>query len=107
MLDILVQGRREKAAARRFFRRLLKTIRSVPQVIVTGQLRSYGAARREVMPSAEHRCHKGLNNRAENSHQPTRRRERAMKGFPQRRRGAGGSWPRSAVSHPPFGPAAT
>ncbi len=55
MLDILVQGRREKAAARRFFRRLLRTIRSVPQVIVTDQLRSYGAAHREVMSSVEHR----------------------------------------------------
>ncbi|MGY3205856.1 IS6 family transposase [Streptomyces sp. TE5632] len=87
VLDILVQGRRDEAAARRFFRRLLKTTRSVPQVIVTDRLRSHSPTHREVMPSVEHRCHKGLNNRAENSHQPTRRRERAMKGFPQRRRG--------------------
>jgi putative transposase len=50
-------------------------------VIVTDKHRSYGAAHREVMPSVEHRSHKGLNNRAENSHQPTRQRERAMKGF--------------------------
>ena len=50
-------------------------------MIVTDKLRSYGAAHREVMPSVEHRSHKGLNNRAENSHQPTRQRERAMKGF--------------------------
>ncbi|WP_331754042.1 IS6 family transposase [Streptomyces sp. NBC_00826] len=81
VLDILVQGRRDKAAARRFFRKLLTTTRSVPRVIVTDKLRSYGAAHREVMPSVEHRSHKGLNNRAENSHQPTRQRERAMKGF--------------------------
>jgi putative transposase len=81
VLDILVQSRRDKAAARRFFRRLLKTIRTVPRVIVTDKLRSYGAAHREVMPSLEHRSHKRLNNRAENSHQPTRQRERAMKGF--------------------------
>lgn len=81
VLDILVQGRRDKAAARRFFRRLMKKSRMVPRVIVTDKLRSYGAAHREVMPSAEHRSHKGLNNRAENSHQPTRQRERAMKGF--------------------------
>ncbi|MCX4851368.1 IS6 family transposase [Streptomyces sp. NBC_00893] len=81
VLDILVQGRRDKAAARRFFRRLLKTTRMVPRVIVTDKLRSNGAAHREVMPSVEHRSHKGLNNRAENSHQPTRQRERAMKGF--------------------------
>ena len=44
-------------------------------------MKSYPAAHRELMPSAEHRSHKGLNNRAENSHQPTRQRERAMKGF--------------------------
>ncbi|MFG2563672.1 IS6 family transposase, partial [Streptomyces sp. NPDC048496] len=81
VLDILVQGRRNKAAARRFSRRLLKTTRTVPRVIVTDKLRSYSAAHREVMPSVEHRSHKGLNNRADNSHQPTRQRERAMKGF--------------------------
>ncbi|MEV7864323.1 IS6 family transposase [Streptomyces hirsutus] len=81
VLDILVQTRRDKAAARRFFRRLLKRTGAVPRVVVTDKLRSYGAAHREVMPSVEHRSHKGLNNRAENSHQPTRQRERAMKGF--------------------------
>jgi putative transposase len=82
VLDILVQNRRDTAAARRFFRRLLKNTGAVPRVVVTDKLRSYGAAHREVMPSVEHRSHKGLNNRAENSHQPTRQRERAMKGFP-------------------------
>ncbi|MFI6063444.1 IS6 family transposase [Streptomyces sp. NPDC051286] len=81
VLDILVQNRRDKAAARRFFRKLLKKTGTVPRVLVTDKLRSYGAAHREVMPSVEHRFHKGLNNRAENSHQPTRQRERAMKGF--------------------------
>ena len=81
VLDILVQNRRDKAAARRFFRKLMKKTGSVPRVIVTDKLRSYGAAHREVMPSVEHRSHKGLNNRAENSHRPTRQRERAMKGF--------------------------
>ena len=81
VLDILVQSRRDKAAARRFLRRLMKKTRVVPRVIVTDKLRSYGAAHREVMPLVEHRSHKGLNNRAENSHQPTRQRERAMKGF--------------------------
>lgn len=59
----------------------MKRTRAVPRVIVTDKLRSYGAAHREVMPSVEHRSHKGLNNRAENSHQPSRQRERAMKGF--------------------------
>jgi putative transposase len=81
VLDILVQSRRDKAAARRFFRRLMKKTSVVPRVVVTDKLRSYGAAHREVMPSVEYRSHKGLNNRAENSHQPTRQRERAMKGF--------------------------
>jgi putative transposase len=80
VLDILVQDRRDKAAARRFLRRLMKKTGAVPRVIVTDKLRSYGAAHREVMASVEHRSHKGLNNRAENSHQPTRQRERAMKG---------------------------
>ncbi|EFE71998.1 IS6 family transposase [Streptomyces viridosporus ATCC 14672] len=53
----------------------------MPRVIVIDKLPSYGAAHREVMPSVEHRSHQGLNNRAENSHQPTRQRERALKGF--------------------------
>ena len=52
-----------------------------PRVMITDKLASYGAAKREVMPGIEHRQHKGLNNRAENSHQPTRRRERQMKQF--------------------------
>ncbi|MGP3690720.1 IS6 family transposase [Streptomyces sp. IBSNAI002] len=81
VLDILVQNRLDKAAARRFFRRLLTTTGQVPRVVVTDKLKSYGAAHREVMPSVEHRSHTGLNNRAENSHQPTRQRERAMKSF--------------------------
>jgi putative transposase len=81
VLDILVLSRRDTAAARRFFRTLLTKTGGVPRVIVTDKLRSYGAAHREVMPSVEHRSHRGLNNRAENSHQPTRQRERAMKGF--------------------------
>jgi putative transposase len=53
----------------------------VPRVLITDKLASYGAARREVLPSVEHRRHKGLNNRAENSHQPTRERERRMRRF--------------------------
>jgi putative transposase len=81
VLDILVQSRRDTAAARRFFRRLLKKTHTVPRVVVADKLRYCSAAHREVMPSAEHRSHKGLNNRAENTHQPTKQRERAMKGF--------------------------
>ena len=81
VLDILVQSRRDTRAARRLLRKLLKRQCRPPRVMVTDKLASYGAAKREVMPSVEHRKHKGLNNRAENSHQPTRRRERQMKRF--------------------------
>lgn len=81
VLDILVQTRRNAKAAKKFFRRLLKGLAYVPRVIVTDKLRSYRAAHRQVMPSAEHRQSRYLNNRAGNSHQPTRQRERAMKHF--------------------------
>src|SRR5918998_2632692 len=81
VLDVLVQRRRDKRAAKRLLRKLLKRQCRAPRVMVTDKLPSYGAAKREVMPGVEHRRHKGLNNRAENSHQPTRRRERQMKRF--------------------------
>ncbi|GHO63869.1 IS6 family transposase [Ktedonobacter sp. SOSP1-52] len=81
ILDILVQSRRNKHAAKKFFRKLLKGLQYVPRVIITDKLASYAAAKRENMPSVEHRQHKGLNNRAENSHQPTRQRERTMRRF--------------------------
>jgi putative transposase len=81
VLDVLVQRRRDKQAAKRLLRKLLKKQMRPPRVMITDQLASYGAAKREVMPGIEHRQHKGLNNRAENSHQPTRRRERQMKQF--------------------------
>src|SRR6201992_1841940 len=78
VLDVLVQSRRDKKAAKRLLRKLLKKHLRAPRVLITDKLRSYGAAKREIMPGVEHRQHKGLNNRAENSHQPTRRRERSM-----------------------------
>src|ERR687886_810156 len=81
VLDVLVQSRRDKKAAKRLLRKLLKRHARVPRVMITDKLANYGAAKGEVMPSVEHRRHKGLNNRAENSHQPTRRRERQMKRF--------------------------
>src|SRR3954469_15830101 len=81
VLDILVQSRRDKRAAKRLLRKLLKKQCRPPRVLVTDKLASYGAAKREITPGIEHRQHKGLNNRAENSHQPTRRRERQMKRF--------------------------
>jgi len=76
VLDVLLQRHRDTQAAERFFRKLLKQQRFVPRVIVTDKLKSYAAAKKTVMPSVEHRQHKGLNNRAENSHQPTRVRGR-------------------------------
>ena len=81
VLDILVQSRRNAKAAKRLLRKLLKKQGVAPRVMITDKLASYGAARREIMPGVKHRQHKGLNNRAENSHQPTRRRERIMKRF--------------------------
>ncbi len=80
ILDILVQRRRNKAAAKKFFRKLLKGLTYVPRVIITDQLKSYETAKREIMPGVEHRQHRYLNNRAENSHQPMRPRERRMQG---------------------------
>jgi putative transposase len=81
VLDILVQPRRDKTAAKRFFRKLLKGLQYAPRVLITDKLQSYGAAKAELLPGVEHRQHKGLNNRAENSHQPTRERERRMRRF--------------------------
>ena len=80
VLDILVQSRRSKEAASRFFRKLFKAF-GEPRVIVTDKLRSYGAALKDLAPGIEHRSHKGLNNRSEGSHRPTRRREKCMGRF--------------------------
>src|SRR6266508_48553 len=81
VLDILVQRKRDKRAAKKFFRKLLKGLTYVPRVLITDKLKSYGAAKREILPGVEHRQHRYLNNRAENSHQPTGQRERRMQGF--------------------------
>ena len=81
VLDIRVQTKRDKTAAKKFFRKLLKGLRYLPRMIVTDKLMSYNAARTEVGPSVEHAHQKYQNNRAENSHQPTRLREKAMRGF--------------------------
>ena len=81
VLDILVQSRRSKKAAARFFRKLLRGLKYAPRVVVTDQLASYRAPCAELLPNTAHRCDKALNNRAENSHQPTRERERRMRGF--------------------------
>ena len=81
VLDALLQSRRNKKAALRLMRKLLKGQGVMPRVMVTDKLRSYAAAKAELMPDVEHRSHKGLNNRAENSHLPLRRRERRMMRF--------------------------
>jgi putative transposase len=81
VLDILVQSRRSAGAAKRFFQRLLKGLQYEPRVLITDKLKSYGVAKRELLPNAEHRQSRYLNNRAENSHRPTRRRERQMQRF--------------------------
>ncbi len=81
VLDILVTQRRNKEAAKQYFLKLLEGAECEPRVIVTDKLRSYGAALRELLPDIDHRQHKGLNNIAENSHRPTRRREKVMQRF--------------------------
>ena len=81
VLDILVQSRRNTRAAKRFFRKLPRSLQCVPRVNVTDKLKSYGAAKRTVLPHVEHRQSKYLNNWAEVPHQPTRRRERQMQRF--------------------------
>ena len=80
VLDILVQRRRDKKAAKTCFRKLLKGCQYVPRVIITDKLKSYEAAKRELLPGVEHRQHRSPNNHTENSHQPTRQRERRMQG---------------------------
>ena len=79
VLDEIVQSRRNTKAAKRLLTRLLKRQGAAPKRIITDKLPSYGSARRQVMPRVEHRSHNGLNNRAENSHVPLRKR--IMQGF--------------------------
>lgn len=81
VLDEIVPTRRNTKAARRMLTRLLKKQSLPPKRMITDKLRSYGAAKRQVRPAVEHRSHKGLNNRAENSHLPFRKRERTRQGF--------------------------
>src|SRR5919109_1167384 len=82
VLDILVQERRDQAAAEAFLRRVLASCEgTAPRVIVTDKLASYVPALKRVLPTAEHRRHKRLNNRAENSHLPVRKRERILQRF--------------------------
>jgi putative transposase len=81
VLDVLVQSRRDRHAARRLMRKLPRKHGRAPRVLITDKLKSYAAAHRDLGLNGEHRQHKGLNNRAENSHQPTRVREKVMRRF--------------------------
>ena len=81
VLDEILQRRRNKTAAKCLLFRLMKKQGRVPKRFITDKLRSYDAAKREIAPGVQHRSHKGLNNRAENSHLPFRKRERAMQGY--------------------------
>ncbi|HEV2122357.1 MAG TPA: IS6 family transposase [Chloroflexota bacterium] len=81
VLDILVQQRRNQEAAEIFLCRLVKGCGYAPRVVITDKLASYPGAVRRVLSGTEHRRHKGLNYRAENSHRPTRRRERVLQRF--------------------------
>ena len=81
VLDEIIQRRRDTNAAKRLLVRLLKKQGCAPKRMITDKLGSYAAAKREIMPAIEHRSHKGLNNRAENSHVPLRKREHMMQGF--------------------------
>ena len=80
-IDFLVQKRKDKKAARRFFEKLLKGQQATPLKIVTDKLKSYSAAKRDLMPSIEHSTQQYENNRCELSHQPTRQQERQMRRF--------------------------
>jgi putative transposase len=79
--DEIVQARRNTKAAKRLLTRLLWKQSMAPKRIITDKLGSYGATKKQVMPHVEHRYHKGLNNRAENSHVPFRKRERIVQHF--------------------------
>jgi putative transposase len=81
ILDMLVQSRRNTRAAKKCFRTLLKGLQYVPRVLITDKLKSYGAAKREILPGVEHRQSRYRNNRCENSHRPTRQRAYCMQGF--------------------------
>jgi putative transposase len=81
VLDILVQERRNEQAAVAFLQRVLAAAGGAPRVIVTDKLASYVPAVRRVLSTTEHRRHKHLNNRAENSHVPVRKRERVLQRF--------------------------
>jgi putative transposase len=99
VLDILVQSRRDQQAAERFLRQVVDGVGEEPRVVITDKLASYPPAIRRVLPNTEHRRHKRLNNRAENSHLPTRKRERVLQRFKSAEHAQRFLVPYSAVSN--------
>jgi putative transposase len=81
VVDVYLQAKRDGAAAKRFFRRLIRNNGGEPRKIVTDKLRSYGVAHRELIPDTIHSTEQYENNRAEQSHEATRVRERGMRKF--------------------------
>lgn len=81
VVDVFLQAKRDGAAAKRFFKRLMRNYRGEPRKIVTDKLRSYGVAHPELIPEATHVADRYTNNRAEQSHEATRVRERGMRRF--------------------------
>jgi putative transposase len=79
--SLAIDTRRDQQAAERFLRQVVDGVSCEPRVVITDKLASYPPAIRRVLPNTEHRRHKGLNNRAENSHLPTRKRERVLQRF--------------------------
>ena len=99
VLDLLVQRRRTKQAAKQCLRQLLKGLQDVPRVIITAKLKSSGAAKRDILPGVEHRQSCSLNNRCENAHRPTRQQERRRQGCK-----LSGTWPALSGGVWPHGP---
>src|SRR5712691_6663897 len=99
VLDILVQSRRDQQAVECFLRQVVDGVGYEPRVVITDKLASYPPAIRRVLPNTEHWRHKRLNNRAENSHLPTRKRERVLQRFKSAEQAQRFLGPLSAVSN--------
>ena len=99
VVDVYLQARRDAAAAKRFFRRLVRSHGGEPRRIVTDKLRSYGVAHRELIPEVIHSTQQYENNRAEQSHEATRVRERGMRRFKSMRQAQGFVTAHASVSN--------
>ena len=99
VVDVYLQARRDAAAAKRFFRRLVRSHGGEPRKIVTDKLRSYGVAHRELIPEVIHSTQQYENNRAEQSHEATRVRERGMRRFKSMRQAQGFVTAHASVSN--------